>query len=99
VPQHLREFAGHSPNADQVVERVLDATIVLPLGAEPGSYEVRLVDDVPSVRAQAVGNADIRDSMTTLHASLDAASWPAGAYHLEVRRAGDEWRRVPARLQ
>ena len=76
----------------------LDATIVLPLGSEPGSYEVRLVDDMPSVRAQASGEAEIRDSMTTLHTTLDAAPLPAGAYHLEVRRAGGEWRRVRARL-
>ena len=77
----------------------LDATIVLPLGAEPGSYEVRLLDDAPSVRAQATGEAEIRDSMTTLHTTLDAATLSAGAYHLEVRRLGGEWRRVPARLQ
>ena len=76
----------------------LDATIVLPLGAEPGSYEVRLLDDVPSVRAEAVGEAEIKDSMTTLHAPLDTTGLPAGAYHLEVRRTGGEWRRVPARL-
>ena len=77
----------------------LDATIVLPLGAEPGSYEVRLLDDAPSVRAQATGDAEIRDSMTTLHTTLDAATLPAGAYHLEVRRTGGEWRRVPAQLR
>ena len=76
----------------------LDATIVLPLGAEPGFYEVRLVDDAPSVRAQATGEAEIRDSMTTLHTTLDAATLSAGAYHLEVRRLGGEWRRVPARV-
>lgn len=76
----------------------LDATIVLPLGAEPGSYEVRLLDDAPSVRAQSVGEAEIKDSMTTLHTTLDADSLPAGAYHLEVRHLGGEWRRVPARV-
>jgi hypothetical protein len=76
----------------------LDATIVLPLGAEPGSYEVRLLDDAPSVRTRGTGEAEIRDSITTLHTTLDAATLPAGAYHLEVRRAGGEWRRVPARL-
>jgi len=77
----------------------LDATIVLPLGAEPGSYEVRLLNDVPSVIAQATGEAEINDSMTTLHTTLDAATIPTGVYHLEVRRVGGEWRRVPARVQ
>ena len=77
----------------------LDATIVLPLGADPGSYEVRLLDDAPSVRAQGIGEAEIRDSMTTLHTTLDAATLSPGAYYLEVRRAGSEWRRVPAQVR
>jgi len=76
----------------------LDATIVLPLGAEPGPYEVRLLDDAPSVRAEASGEATITDSVTTLRAPLDTTALPAGAYHLELRRVGGEWRRVPARL-
>ena len=76
----------------------LDATIVLPLGTEPGPYEVRLVDDAPSVRAETSGEATVTDSVTTLRAPLDTTALPAGTYHLELRRVGGEWRRMPAQL-
>lgn len=95
----MRGDTQSPPPASVVIPRGrLDATIVLPLGAEAGSYEVRLLDDTPSVRAQATGEAEIRDSTTTLHTMLDVATLSAGSYHLEVRRLGGEWRRVPARL-
>jgi hypothetical protein len=95
----MRGDTQSPPPASVVIPRGrIDATIVLPLGAEPGFYEVRLVDDSPSVRAKATGEAEIKDSMTTLHTTLDAATLSAGPYHLEVRRAGGEWRRVPARV-
>jgi len=95
----MRGDTQSPPPAAIVIPRArLEATIVLPLGAEPGSYEVRLLDDAPSVRAQGTGEAEIRDSMTTLHTTLDAAAVSAGAYHLEVRRVGGEWRRVPAEV-
>jgi hypothetical protein len=95
----MRGDTQSPPPASVVIPRGrLDATIVLPLGAEPGAYEVRLLDDAPSVRAQATGEAELKDSMTKLHTTLDAAALSAGTYHLEVRRAGGEWRRVPARV-
>ena len=47
----------------------------------------------------ATGEAEIRDSVTMLHATVDVATLSAGVYHLEVRRAGGAWRRFPARLQ
>jgi hypothetical protein len=95
----MRGDTQSSPPASIVIARGrLNATIVLPLGTEPGSYEVRLLDDAPSVRAQATGQAEISDSVTTLRAHLDTTALPAGAYHLELRRVGGEWRRVPAQL-
>lgn len=77
----------------------LDATIVLPLGAEPGTYQVQLLDDAQAVRAEASGEASIIDSVTTLRTPLNTAALPAGPYQLEVRRSGGEGRIVPARLQ
>ncbi len=77
----------------------LDAAIVLPLGAEAGIYEVRLRDSALSIRGEATGKAEISGSTTTLRLPLDTSGLPAGAYQLEVQRAGGEWRLVPAQLK
>jgi len=77
----------------------LDATLLLPLGAEPGHYEVRLRDEALSVRASTTGEASLRDSVTTLRVTVDTAALPAGAYHLEVRHDSGAWRRTPATIQ
>ena len=96
----MRGDAQSPPPAPIDIPRArLDATIVLPLGAEPGTYQVQLLDDAQAVRAEASGEASIIDSMTTLRTPLNTAALPAGPYQLEVRRAGGEGRIVPARLQ
>jgi len=102
----LRPFAvmrgdaqGATPPPVAIRRARLGATILLPLGAEAGTYEVQLRDDAVSVRTASTGEAEIKESLTTLHVPLDTSNLPAGAYQLEIRLAGGEWRRVPARLQ
>lgn len=72
------------------------ATILLPVGAEPGPYELRILDEALSVRAAATGEATIRDYVTTIVADVDIAALPPSAYQLGVRRAGGEWQFFPA---
>lgn len=76
----------------------LDATIVLPLGAEPGIYDVQLRDPALLIRGQSTGAAALRGSMTTLRVSMNTSGFAAGAYQLEMRRRGGEWRHFQARL-
>lgn len=96
----MRGDTQSSPPAPIVIPRAqLDATIVLPLGGEPGTYQVQLLDDAQSVQAEAIGEASLIDSVTSLHATLDTAALPAGFYYLEVRRTGGGWRRIPVRVQ
>ncbi len=101
----LRPFAvmrgeTQSPQAPSVtIPRArLDATILLPLGAEAGPYELQ-VRDTRSVRVAATGVAELQDSVTTLRVELDTAEVLPGPYRLEVRRAGGEWLSVPATLE
>jgi hypothetical protein len=76
----------------------LDLTILLPTGAEPGSYDVRLVDASRSLAA-ASGPAEIRDFITTLTTTLDLQPVPPGNYRLDLRRRGEEWRSFPVVVQ
>jgi hypothetical protein len=77
----------------------MDATLLLPLGAEAGRYELQLRDASMAARSPTTGEAQIKDSLTALRAPLDTAALPAGEYQLEVRPAGGEWRRVIVRVQ
>ena len=66
-------------------------TVLLPVGAEPGSYDVQLLDSSQQSKASTSGEARIRDYVTTLDAQLDASSVPRGEYQLGLRRRGDDW--------
>jgi hypothetical protein len=77
----------------------LDLTILLPVGSEPGGYEVQILAADLRSRASASGSAEIRNYITTLRTTLDIKGLPAGSYQLAVRRQGDEWQMFPARLQ
>jgi hypothetical protein len=77
----------------------LDLTIFLPTGAEPGSYDVRLVDGSSRSLATASGPAEIRDFITTLTATLDLHTVSPGSYRLDVRRQGEGWRSFPATVR
>jgi hypothetical protein len=77
----------------------LDLTVLLPVGSEPGGYEVQILDSELRSRAGASGSAEIRNYITTLRTTLDINELPAGSYQLAVRRQGEEWQMFPARLQ
>jgi hypothetical protein len=74
-------------------------TMLLPVGSEPGPYEVQILDSDLTSKASATGVADIRDHVTTLQATLDLASLPAGTYQLGVRRSGEDWQLFPAQVK
>jgi hypothetical protein len=76
----------------------VQATILLPVGSEPGEYEIQVLDADLRSRVSANGTADLRDHVTTLQAMLDLSSVNPGAYQLAVRRHNEEWRMFPLRL-
>jgi hypothetical protein len=77
----------------------LDLTVLLATGAEPGPYDLRLVDASSHELAIGSGRADIRNFVTTLQARLDLRSVPVGEYRLMVRRAGDDWHTYPVAVR
>jgi hypothetical protein len=89
------------PEPDPVVIPVgrVNATLLLPVGAEPGKYEIRLLDQDLTPRASATGSAAIRDYITTLEAVIDSRALAAGRYQLGIRRVDGEWQLFPALLR
>jgi hypothetical protein len=77
----------------------VDATILLPVGASPGVYEIRILDKDLTARATAKGSANIRDFVTTLEAAIDASALAPGDYQLTLRREGGEWQMFPLRVR
>lgn len=78
---------------------VLDLTLLLPVGSEPGDYDVQLLDADMRSQAAARGKAEIRDFVTRLQTTIDLRRVQAGSYQLAVRRRGDDWRLFPARVR
>jgi hypothetical protein len=74
-------------------------TLLLPVGSDPGRYEVQVLDSNLVSKVSAVGEAEIRNYITTLEATLDIGVLPPGAYQLALRRHGEDWRLFPARVR
>jgi hypothetical protein len=70
-------------------------TVLLPVGAEPGQYDVQVVDSKLESNAAASGSAQIRNYVTTLETRLDVSSVRPGEYQLALRREGDDWHFYP----
>jgi hypothetical protein len=77
----------------------MDVTILLPVGSEPGRYDVQLLDSTSRVRVSATGQAEIKNFVTTLRATMDLRSVSPGVYKLALRHEGDDWRLFPASIE
>jgi hypothetical protein len=73
----------------------LDAVIWLPVGAEPGAYELQILDANSQPRTTATGTAAIRDYVMTLEARLELDTLTPGEYKLALRRPQADWRLYP----
>lgn len=77
----------------------LNLTLLLPVGSEPGEYDVQVLDRDLTSRASTSAAAEIRDFVTTLQVSLDIAALAPGEYQLAIRRHGENWRLFPLEVK
>jgi hypothetical protein len=68
---------------------LVQLTVVLPVGSEPGRYNVRLLRGAGEVVAAAAVEASIVNFATTLTATLDLRSVQPAPHSLELQRAGE----------
>lgn len=93
------EQSGDRPEPVPVPTGLVELTLLLPVGSEPGAYDIQVLDADLKSRASAHAVAEIRDFVTTVRATLDLRTVPRGTYQLAVRREGDDWRMFPARIK
>ena len=89
------EQAAAQPPAPTIAAARHKLTVLLPIGTQPGRYEMRMVDAEQRSKASTSGDALIRNYVTTLEAQLDISSVPQGEYRLALRREGDDWHFYP----
>lgn len=95
---HWMRLRGEQQPAQQPVqlERArLNLAIRLPIGEEPGEYQVAVRQDGTTL-LQTKGDGKLEDHVTTLHVHLDCSSLTAGPYVLTIRKAEGAWEEFPA---
>jgi hypothetical protein len=73
----------------------LNATIRLPVGEEPGEYDIAIQRDGTTM-VQAKGEGKIENSITTVHVYLDCSDLNSGPYTLFIRGEQRSWEDFPA---
>jgi putative zinc finger protein len=89
--------AEQQPNEQRVqLERArLNLTIRLPIGEEPGEYQVALRRGGSTV-VQGRSAGKLEDQITTLHLQFDCSSLSSGTYVLAIREDERAWEEFPA---
>jgi hypothetical protein len=87
-----RSEAGDPARKSVTVPRAnIEATILLPVGSEPGQYELRLLDGAKLSRLAKEATATLKELAVRVTVNLDLRALPSGAYTLEIRRTGEDW--------
>ena len=73
----------------------LNVTILLPVGEEPGQYQVAIQRD-GKVIVQGQGEGKFENGITTVHAYLDCSDLKLGPYILFIRADQQSWEDYPA---
>jgi len=76
----------------------LNATILLPVGEEPGDYQVAVQRDGATL-VRARGEGKLENYITTLHVYLDCSHLNAGAYALAIQKAQWSKQEFPATVR
>ena len=79
--------------------RRLDLRIFLPIGSEPGRYDVQLLKKIDEPILSVSGGAAVEQGVTVLQAKIDLTGQPAGNYLVGLRQLPSEWTYYPVTIQ
>lgn len=77
----------------------LEVTILLPVGSEPGSYEVQFLKDADKPLLNVSGGATVENGTTVLRAKLDLSRKNPGSYLIGLRQPPSGWTIYPVTIQ
>ena len=77
-------------------QKLLRVDFILPLGMEPGDYEIRLQDSKGTVFIDTRAPGRMNNGVTSIATDIDLAGATRGNLTLMVRPPGMDWRRFPA---
>ena len=77
----------------------LDLTVYLPLGSEPGTYDIQVVREPDEPLWSAQGEAKIVNYKSTLHVRADLSHLKPGLYLLAIRPKRWDWTYYPLVLK
>lgn len=78
--------------------QLLRAEFLLPLGLEPGKYEIQLRDSTGEVLINKSALGRVKEGSTSVELDIDLTSAAHGSFTLMIRPPGLDWRRYPAEV-
>ena len=91
---------NNPPNSPlQLPRKPLALSILLPVGREPGAYEVSVSRTPEQPLIGASSNGQFENHITVLHVKMDLTALPTGTYQLGVRQQGWDWTYYPLLLR
>jgi hypothetical protein len=77
----------------------LSLKILLPIGSEPGPYEIQFLDNTSRPILQAAGEAHIENGTTLLYVLVDLRGRTGSAFRLGLRRIAYSWAYYPVEVE
>ena len=80
-------------------QKLLKVELVLPIGMEPGQYEIRLQDSNGTIVIDKRAPGRLNGGVTSVELDIDLADAPRGNSTLMILPPGLDWRRFPAVIE
>ena len=94
VTRGIQTATPSSATPQRLPRARLDHTVYLPIGSEPGLYDVHVLRGEPDSDplARLSGSAQIETGLTTLHMNIDLSEFVPGTYTFATRHEKETWR-------
>jgi hypothetical protein len=90
------DASDHSEKKVRLPHKLLRVDFILPLGMEPGGYEIQLQDSKGTVFIDKRVRGRMNDGVTSITTDIDLAGATRGSLTLMIRPHGMDWRKFPA---